>query len=174
VDTATGDIHHIAFPDRVLYKPWYQDLPLLSGMAISPDGRALWIPGHHFLSPDRIESRLSVFDTQSERFLKTAVDPGHCDYGYIVASSEADHLGFLCGSFAKSNSVRLVQLDARRDEMFSVAVDLPLSIGCGLAELFPLPGRKKLAIIRTDGAVYEMDTTTWKSNPTSLTSACGE
>lgn len=56
VDTATGDIHHIAFPDRVLYKPWYQGLPPFSGMAISPDGRALWIPGHHILSPDRIES----------------------------------------------------------------------------------------------------------------------
>jgi DNA-binding beta-propeller fold protein YncE len=171
VDTATGDIHHTAFPDRVLYKPWYRGLPPLSGMAISPDGRALWIPGHNILSPDRIESRLSVFDTQSERFLKTAVDPGHCDYGDFVASWAADHLDFLCRSFAE---FRLVRLDARRDEMFSVAVDLPLPIGCGLAELFPLPGRKKLAIIRTDGAVYEMDSTTWKSRPTSLTGACQE
>jgi DNA-binding beta-propeller fold protein YncE len=172
VDTATGNIRHIAFPDRVLYKPWYQGLPPYSGMAITADGRALWIPVPRVPSPDRIETRLSVFDTQSVRFLKTAVDPGHCDTGDFVASSAADHLDFLCGSSAKPNSVRLVRLDAMRDEMFSVAVDLPLSIGCGLAELLPLPGRNTMAIIRTDGAIYQMDTATWKSSPASLTGAC--
>jgi DNA-binding beta-propeller fold protein YncE len=174
VDTATGNIRHIAFPVRVLYKPWYQGLPPFSGLAITSDGRDLWIPGYHIFSPDRIQTWLSVFDTQSERFLKTAVDPGNCDYGDFVASSAAKDLDFLCGSFAKLNSVRLVRLDARHDEMLSIAVDLPLSFGCGLAELFPLPGRNKMAIIRTDGAVYQMDTTTWKSSPTSLTGACRE
>ena len=171
MDTATGNIRHIPFPDRVLYNPWYHGLPPFSGMALTPDGRALWISGWHVFSPDRIETRLLVFDTHDERFLNTTVDLGNCYYDDFVGASTTNQLDFLCGSPTNSKQVRLVRLDAG-GEVSSSSADLPVSRGCGLAEAFPLPGGTKMAIVRTDGAVYEMDTTTQKFTPTSVTGAC--
>jgi DNA-binding beta-propeller fold protein YncE len=173
MDTATGNIRHIPFPDRVLYNPWYHGLPPFSGMALTPDGRALWISSQHVFSPDRIETRLLVFDTHGERFLNTTVDLGNCDYRDFVGASTANQLDFLCGSPTNSKQVRFVRLDAG-SEVSSSSADLPVSRGCGLAEAFPLSGGTKLAIVRTDGAVYEMDTTTQKFNPTSATGECRE
>lgn len=172
IDTATGNIRHVPLPDRVLYQPWYHGLPPFSGMVVTSDGRALWIAGQHIFSPDRIETRLSVFDTQSERFLNTAVDLGNCDYGDFVASSAANQLYFSCASFADSGRVRFVRLDTGRGAVSNSFADFPR--GCGLAEAFPLSGGNKMAIVRTDGAVYEMDTTTRKFRPTSETVACQE
>jgi hypothetical protein len=173
VDTETGNIRHIPFPDRELYKPWYQGLPPFSGMALTSDGRALWIPGRHVFSPDRIETRLSVLDTHGEEFLNTPVDVGNCDYSDFIAASATNHLKFLCGSFTNSNRVRFVWLGAS-GEVSSSSVELPISKGCALAEAFTLSGGTKMAIVRTDGAVYEMDLTTQKFSPTSATGACRE
>jgi DNA-binding beta-propeller fold protein YncE len=173
IDTATGNIRHIPFPNRKLYNPWYDGLPPFSGMALTPDGRALWIPGWHVFSPDRIETRLFVFDTHGGKFLNTSVDLGNCEYDDFVATSAANQLDFLCGSPTNSKQVRFVRLDAG-GEVSSSSADLPMSRGCGLAEAFPLSGGTKIAIVRTDGAVYEMDTTTQKFSPTSVTGACRE
>jgi DNA-binding beta-propeller fold protein YncE len=173
IDTATGNIRHIPFPNRELYNPWYVGLPPFSGMALTPDGRALWIPGWHVFSPDRIETRLLVFDTHGKRFLNTSVDLGNCDYGAFVGASSTNQLDFLCPSFTNSNQVRFVRVDAG-GEVSSSSADLPTSRGCRLAEAFPLSGGTKMAIVRTDGAVYEMDATTQKFSPTSLTGECRE
>ena len=174
MDTATGNIHHIPYPDRVLYRPWYDGLPPFSPMAMTPDGRSLWISGQHLCSPDRIEMRLSVFDTQTEKFLNTTVDLDKCDYGDFVAASGANQLDFWCAAFADSTPVSFVRLDAGRGAVSSTSAGLPISRGCGLAEAFRLPGGNKIAIIRTDGAVYEMDTATQKVRPTSATGSCHE
>ena len=171
IDTETGNIRHIPFPDRELYQPWYQGLPPFSGMALTSDGRALWISGRHIFSPDRIETRLSVFDTHDEKFLNTPVDVGNCGYSDFIAASATNHLGFLCGSFTNSNRVRYVWLDAS-SEVSSTSVELPITNGCGgLAEAFPLSGAK-MAIVGTNGAVYEMDLRTQKLRSTSATAGC--
>ena len=79
----------------------------------------------------------------------------------------------LLWSFTNSNPVRVVWLDANGD-VSSSSVELPISRGCGLAEAFPLSSGTKIAIVRTDGAVYEMDLTTQKFSPTSATGTCRE
>lgn len=174
MDTETGNIRHIPFPGRELYQPWYQGLPPFSEMAFTPDGRALWISGQHVLSPDRIETRLSVFDTHDENFLNKSVDVDDCDWGNFVASPETNHLEFWCGSFSNPDLVRFVRIDAS-SELSSNSVDLPMPRGCGgLAEAIPLPGGNKMAIVRTDGAVYEMDVATRKFSPTFAAGACSE
>lgn len=172
VDTETGNIRHIPFPDRDLYKPWYQGLPPFSEMALTPDGGALWISGWHVFSPNRIGTQLSVFDIHGEKFLNTKVDVGNCDYGDFTGAPATNHVEFLCGSFA-NNTVRLLRLDAG-GEVSSSSAELPTSTGCGLAEAFPLAGGTKMAIVRTDGAVYEWDLTTQELSPTSATGACCE
>jgi hypothetical protein len=122
-------------------------------------------------SPDRIETRLSVFDTHDEKFLNTPVDVGNCDYSDFIAASAPNHLGFLCGSFTNSNRVRFVWLDAS-SEVSSTSVELPITNGCGgLAEAFPLSGAK-MGIVGTNGAVYEMDLTTQRFSPTSARGGC--
>ena len=85
MDTATGDIRHIRFLNRELYNPHYQRLPPFSAMALTGDSRALWISGQGLYSPERIETRLSVFDTRSESFQKESVNLGNCDTGDFVA-----------------------------------------------------------------------------------------
>ena len=142
IETATGNIHHIPFPDRELYKPWYEGLPPFSGIALTPDGRALWISGRHVFPPDGSETRLSLFDTHTERFLNVSVGLGNCDYGDFVAASATNQLNFLCGSFTKSNEVRFVRLDASR-EVSSSSVEVPISRRCVLAEAFPLSGNAR-------------------------------
>jgi DNA-binding beta-propeller fold protein YncE len=174
IDTATGNLRQIPFPDRVLYKPWYRGLPPFSEMATTSDGRTLWLPEPHVFSPDKIETRLSAFDTQGERFLKTTVDTGTCDFGDFLATPFENQLDFLCGSFGGSPRNRFVRLDPGRGEVSSAVADLPLPSRCGLAEIFTLSGGSTRAIVRSDGAVYEMDTTTQKYSPTSVTGACRE
>jgi hypothetical protein len=172
IDTATGNLRHFPFPDRVLYQPWYRGLPPFSGMAMTSDGRTLWIPEPHVFSPDKIAARLSVFDTRRETFLKTAVDTGTCDFSDFVSTPVDNQLDFLCGSFGNSQPARFVRLDPGRGEVSSTAADLPLSSRCGLAEAFTISGGAQRAIVRTDGAVYEMDTATQKFSPTSVTGDC--
>jgi len=174
IDTATGKIRHIPFPNRELYHPWYQGLPPFSEMALTPDGRALWISSQHVFSPDRIETRLSVFGTHGEKFLNTSVEVDNCDWGDFVASPATNDLEFWCGSFTNTDLVRFVRLDAS-NKVSSSSVDLPMPRGCGgLAEAIPLPGGNKMAIVRTDGAVYEMDVATQKFSPAFASGACGE
>jgi hypothetical protein len=166
MDTETGNIRHIPFPDRELYQPWYQGLPPFSEMALTSDGSALWISGRHVFSPDRSETRLSVFDTHNEKFLNTPVDLGNCGYSDFIAASATNHLGFLCGSVTDPKQIRFVWLDAS-SEVSSSSVEITKGCG-GLAEAFPLSGAK-MAIVGTNGAVYEVDLTTQKFRPTSTT-----
>jgi hypothetical protein len=137
VDTADGKARRVAFPDRVLYHPWYQGLPPYSRMAVSSDGISLWILD--VFIPDQIGNQLRVFDTRSGRFLPDAV--------------------------ATSN-IQFVGWDA------AIIARLPRSASCGVADGFVLPGGKTLAIVRTDGAIYEMDTFTREFHPTAITGNC--
>jgi hypothetical protein len=43
IDTASGVVQHFPFPERTVYRPWYEGLPPFSPMAVSLDGRALHI-----------------------------------------------------------------------------------------------------------------------------------
>lgn len=149
-----------------------EGLPPFSGMALTPDGRTLWIPGWHAFSPDKIETRLSVFDTCVERFLNTSVDVGNCGYGDFIAVSATNHLEFLCGSFT-NNRVRFVRLAAGA-EVSTRPAEFQMPERCRLAEAFPLSGGTKMAVVRTDAAIYEMDLTTQKLSPPSTTVVCRE
>jgi hypothetical protein len=102
VDTGTGTLHHIPFPDRVLYQPHYRQLPPYSGMAIESGRQALAISGLNVVSPDRIESQLWLFDLRKEAFLG---DRGNCEAGDLAGStacgevrSSARRIRFTAGS----------------------------------------------------------------------------
>jgi hypothetical protein len=68
IDTATGAIRHVPFPDRILYNPWYAGAPPYSTMDLSPDGTALRILLRYATSPHQVEVRSIAFDTRNESF----------------------------------------------------------------------------------------------------------
>ena len=165
IDTGSGTVLHIPFPNRILYKPWYEGLPPFSRMAVSSDGRALRILMHHIFSPEKIGYQLWTFNTQSERFLRARVHLGNCGYGQFVRTSTANQFDFLCPT---TNRLRFVQLDAEYHEASNTFVKLPWPWQLGVAEGFLSPDGQKLAIVRGDGAIYEMDTTTQEFSPTTV------
>jgi YVTN family beta-propeller protein len=169
IDTASGTVFHIAFPDRILYKPWYEGLPPFSRMAVTSDGRVLWILAHHFFSPEKIGFQLWAFDTQTRQFLPARVHLGNCGYGEFVPSSTANQVDFYCPT---TNKLRMVQLDAEYHKVSSTFVQPPWPRQCGVAEgiLSPVPNR--LSIVRDDGAIYEMDVTTREFSTTAVTGDC--
>jgi DNA-binding beta-propeller fold protein YncE len=169
VETATGNVTRVAFPDRILYKPWYEALPPFAPMAVSSDGRALRILVHHLFSPEKIEYQLWTFDTESERFLRAHVHLGNCGTGEFVASSAANQFDFLCPT---TNRVRAIQVDAEYHEVSNTFVKLPWARTCGVAEGFFSPEGNKLEIIRGDGAIYEMDARTQEFSSTAAGGDC--
>jgi DNA-binding beta-propeller fold protein YncE len=171
IDTSGGEVHHIPFPDRILYKPWYAGLPPFYSMTISTDGRALRILGPRVLSPEKIEAQVRTFDTRIGRFAPEAIQLGDCGFGGFVPSSTARQFDFLCPA---TNAVHFVRLNADYQEASKISMQLPWPKWCDPAEAFSLPGGSKLAIIRNDGAIFEVDTATQKLASTPVTGDCRE
>ncbi len=169
VDTASGKVLHIPFPDRILYKPWYDGLPPYSRMDVSSDGRALRILVHHIFSPEKIGYQLLTFDTENQDFLLARVHLGNCGYGEFVPSSAASQFDFLCPA---TNKLRFVQLDSEYRETSNTFVKFPWTRTCGVAQSFLSSDGNKLAIVRTDGAIYEMDLATQEFSPTPVSGDC--
>ncbi len=184
IDTATGAIEHFPFPERILYKPWYEGLPPFSPMAVSSDGRALHILGHQVFSPDEIGYQgyqLWTFDTQSGHFQNARLDLGGCGYGhwapeFVPSSTAAEQFDFLCPEIINlrvmTNSLRFIQLDAKHHEASNISVKLPWPERCDAAQVLLSSNRNKVAIVRRDGAIFEMDTTTQRFSPTQVTGDC--
>jgi hypothetical protein len=171
IDTSSGEVRHIPFPDRILYKPWYAGLPPFYSMAASTDGRVLRILGNRVLSPERIEYRVRTFDTQSGLFLPEAIQLGDCGSGGFVDSSTARQFDILCPT---TNTVHFVQVNADYQEASNTSMQLPWPKWCAPSEGFMLGDGSKLAIIRSDGAIYQMDTATQKVGATPVTGDCRE
>jgi DNA-binding beta-propeller fold protein YncE len=170
LDTATGTVKRFPFPDRVLYKPWFEALPPFSAMTVSADSRAVRILVHHIFSPEKIGYQVWTFDSKNERFSHAHVHLGNCGYGEFVPSSAANQFDFLCPT---TNRIRSIRVDADYHEESNTFVKLPWPRSCGVAEGFLSPDGK-LAIVRRDGAIYELDTATKQFSPTSARGDCDQ
>lgn len=76
IDTATGETVHVPFPDRVLYKPWYQGLPPYSRMEVTSDGRDVRILLYQVSSPEKVGCAIYQVElaTQQSRFAPASSD----------------------------------------------------------------------------------------------------
>lgn len=78
VDTASGKTLHAAFPDRVVYQPWYRGLPPYSRMEVTSDGGAVRILVHHVSSPEKIGCTVYQVDLATQEF-GAIPDSDDCD-----------------------------------------------------------------------------------------------
>jgi YVTN family beta-propeller protein len=163
IDTATGVVKRIPFPDRILYKPWYQALPPYSRMVVTSDG-AVRILVHSLFSPEKIGYQLWTFDTTNEHFLSAHVHLGNCGYGQFVLSAAANQFNFIC---PMTNRLRSIELDTDYHEVSNTFVKFPWPRDYGVSDGFLSPNGK-LAIVRGDGAIYEWNAATQEFSATEV------
>ena len=77
IDTASGKTLLVPFPDRVLYKPWYQGLPPYSRMEVTSDGGDVRILVHHVSSPEKVGCTIYQVELATQEFSSTPAS-GDC------------------------------------------------------------------------------------------------
>jgi hypothetical protein len=132
-------------------------LPPFSTMAVSGDGLALRILIDAPKSPDADSLLLATFDTQAGEFLPGIVHLGNCGPGRFISYPTADQFDFLC---PRTNRIRLIRVDAESRELQNLDVILPWERRVGAAQAIEAPGAQDIAIIRGDGAVFQMNVVT--------------
>jgi hypothetical protein len=119
IDTQAGRVLSTTpIPDRVRYKIY----PTSSRMAVSADGRTVYLMKWTGLPSGDTPVALAAFDTVRERFLDGAIDLGACGSGGFVPVPNQNQLGFHCGA---SNEVAIYRLDAPDRATFEFSVPLP-------------------------------------------------
>jgi hypothetical protein len=107
IDTQAGRVLSTTpIPDRVHYKIY----PTSSRMAVSADGRTVYLMKWTGLPSGDTPVALAAFDTVRERFLDGAIDLGACGSGGFVPVPNQNQLGFHCGA---SNEVAITGLTHR-------------------------------------------------------------
>jgi hypothetical protein len=163
IDTATGATKRFPFPDRILYKPWYQALPPYSRMVVALDG-AVRILVHSLVSPEKVGYQLWTFDNTNGHFLSAHIGLGNCGYGQFVLSAFANYFDFLCPN---TNGLHFIDLDGDHQEVSNTLVTFPWPRDYGVSDGFLLPNGK-VAIVRGDGAIYEWNAATQEFSATAV------
>ena len=171
IDTSDGKIRNIAFPERILYHPWYFGLPPFHGIAVSADGGALGIPERRVVSPEKVGFQARIFLTGSSRFLRETIGLDNCEHARLVPSWTADEIVFLCPA---ASTLRSFRLGAESGVATGAVVPIPHENGCDLVGGFFQPDGRTLALVRTDGAIYQLDMGTQRVRPTTVTGTCQE
>jgi hypothetical protein len=128
-------------------------LPAFSAMAASGDGLALRILLNTPKSADADSFLLATFDTQTGEFLQRTVHLGNCGPGRFISHPTAGQFDFLC---PRTNRIRLIRVDAESRELQNVDIVLPWERRVGAAEAIEPAGGEDIAIVRGDGAVFQM------------------
>lgn len=138
-------------------------LPPFSNMAVSGDGLALRILRDTPESADRDMFLLATFDTQTGEFLPRSVRLYNCGAGRFISHPSADQFDILC---PRSNRIRLIRVDADSRELQNLDVVLPWERRAGAPVAIEVPGTQDIAVVRGDGAVFEMNVDTRKFTDT--------
>jgi DNA-binding beta-propeller fold protein YncE len=132
-------------------------LPPFSTMAVSGDGLTLRILIDAPESQDKDSFLLAGFDTRSGNFLPESVRLWNCGPGRFITYRSAEQFDFFC---PRTNRVRLIRVDANSHELQNLAIKLPWQRRVGAAEAIEDTDTQEIAIVRGDGAVIKMNTTT--------------
>jgi hypothetical protein len=162
IDTHAGRVLSTSpIPDRVHYKMY----PTSSRMAVSSDGRTLYLLKWQGLPSGDTPVALAAFDTVRERFLDGVIDLGTCGGGTFVPATDDNELGFHCPA---SNELVVYRLTA--PDRATVEFSVPLPWGKRLfarhvyddvaARAFMLSDdRRRLLVAGGNGAIGEVNLT---------------
>jgi hypothetical protein len=119
IDTHAGRVLSTSpIPDRVFYKMY----PVSSRMAVSSDGRTVYLLKWQGVPSGDTPVALAAFDTVRERFLDGVIDLGSCGFGTFVPATDDNELGFHCPA---SNELVVYRLTAPDRATFEFSVNLP-------------------------------------------------
>jgi DNA-binding beta-propeller fold protein YncE len=156
IDTAAGTVVQRATIDgRVIY----DELPPFSTMGISADGSVVRILTDAPKSDDKDAFVLASFDTRTGEFLRRNIHVGNCGPGRFITNPAAhpdeDHFDFLC---PRTNRVRMIRVAADASELQNTDVKLPWERREGVALAIEPSGSDAIAIVRGDGGIFQMST----------------
>jgi len=154
IDTAQGAV---LARDEIEDREVGNALPAFSTMAVSGDGLALRILRDTAESEDRDLFLLAAFDTQRNEFLPKSVRLYNCGPGRFISYPTANQFDVFC---PRSNRIRLIRADDDSRQLENVQVELPWERRAGVAEAIEAPGAQEIAMVRGDGAVFEMNIAT--------------
>ena len=89
---------------------------------------------------------------------------GNCGPGRFISYPTPDQFDFFC---PRTNRIRLINVDADSRELQNLDVVLPWERRVGAAEAIEAPGSQDIAIVRGDGAVFQMNVVTHEFAETS-------
>jgi len=119
IDTRLGRVLSTTpIPNRVTYGTY----PDASRMAVSADGRTVYVLTWQGPPSGDAPVALAAFDALRARFLDGAIDLGPCGGGGFVPATDDSHLGFLCPA---SNEAVFYRLTAPDRATFEFSVRLP-------------------------------------------------
>lgn len=159
INTASGVVlQQVKLSDRLSYT-----LPGPGGLAVSPDGRYVYVAKTRSIRPSVDEETIQTFDTIKQGFLPKEAGLSGCGYPEIIPVSGDWQLVVKCSR----SGVRLINLAADGSVQQSQSAGQRLWQG-PLAQISPSPDARKLALIMNTGEIYEAEigVSPFRINPT--------
>ena len=159
IDTASGDLlQQVKLSNRLNYT-----LPGPGGLAVSPDGRYVYVAKSRTDRPGVHQQTIQTFDTIRKRFLPEEAGLPGCGYPIIVPVSGAWQLVVKCSS----RGARYVNLAADGSVKQSQFVEVPIAFSSvtrgrrvvqrPVAQICPSAVVRKLGLIMDNGEIFEAE-----------------
>jgi YVTN family beta-propeller protein len=151
LDTSTGEVFA---GEKIVGRPVPTLIPAFSTMAVSGDGKFLRIL---VKTPDTENFQLNTIAADSGTTLPGIVHLGNCGNGEFVSFPTADQIYFLCPNVKK---IHIARTDDRSRQLDNIYGQWPWERKFGVGAAFPTSGGQSIAVVRGDGAIFQMDAVT--------------
>jgi hypothetical protein len=151
LDTSTGEVFA---GEKIAGRPVPTLIPPFSTMAVSGDGKFLRVL---VKTPDTENFQLDTIDAGSGAILPGIVHLGNCGNGEFVSFPTADQIYFLCPNVKK---IHIARTDDRSRQLDNTYGQWPWERKFGVGAAFPTSGGQSIAVVRGDGAIFQMDAVT--------------
>jgi YVTN family beta-propeller protein len=157
LDTSTGEVFA---GEKIAGRPVPTLIPPFSTMAVSGDGKFLRIL---VKTPDTENYQLDTISADSGTILPGIVHLGNCGNGEFVSFPTNDQIYFLCPNVKK---IHIARTDDRSRQLDNIYGQWPWERRFGIGAAFPTAGGQSIAVVRGDGAIFQMDAVTLNFYPT--------
>jgi hypothetical protein len=165
LNTSTGEV---LVGEKIVGRPVTTLIPPFSTMAVSGDGKFLRVL---VKTPNTENFQLNTIDAGSGTILPGIVHLGNCGNGEFVSFPTADEIYFLCPNVKK---IHIARTDDRSRQLDNIYGQWPWERRFGVGAAFPTSDGKSIAVVRGDGAIFQMDAVSLSFYPTAARGGPGE